>query len=144
MDKILCCIARKSCVVRRSMQEFSRSWSGILLLSLYEQIPPFSSYGRNPQRGLRAAPFFDTPSPLRGEGWDGGGALLLPSPLRRRLGWGWRFTPSFPLEEKVGVALYSFPLDGGRLGWGCPKCRGPQLHVPGQPFAALIGLGRPV
>src|SRR5450631_4095723 len=92
MDKILCCIARKSCVVRRSMQEFSRSWSGILLLSLYEQIPPFSSYGRNPQRGLRAAPFFDTPSPLRGEGWDGGGALLLPSPLRRRLGW--RFTPS--------------------------------------------------
>jgi len=40
------------------MQEFSRSWSGILLLSLYEQIPPFSSYGRNPQRGLRAAPFF--------------------------------------------------------------------------------------
>src|SRR5450631_2241830 len=52
MDKISYCIARKSCVVQRSMQEFNRSWFGILLLSLYGQIPPFSSYGRNP----RAAP----------------------------------------------------------------------------------------
>src|SRR4249920_2167201 len=38
MDKNTYCIARKSCVVQRSMQEFNRSWSGILLLSLYEQI----------------------------------------------------------------------------------------------------------
>ena len=58
--------------------------------------------------------FASAPSPFKGEGWDGGEVAS----VRPLVFTGFTSSPALPRQGEGSQCVRSFPLQGGRLGWG--------------------------